>query len=444
MFENLSDRLTGILRRVRGYGKLTERNIREAARDIRLALLEADVDYRIAGDFIKDVERKALGQGITSSITAGQKFVKIVYDELTALLGGGESGVELEPGVLQVVMLVGLQGSGKTTSAGKLAVRLRSKGRKPLLAAVDTRRPAAGAQLRTIAREIGVPCLVGEPGEDPVSLSAKSVDAAAEGGLDLVILDTGGRLHVDDELMDELVRIRERVKPAEILFVADAMTGQDAVRSATAFKSRLDFTGVILTKMDGDARGGAALSIRVATGTPVKFIGTGEKLGALEVFHPERIASRILGMGDIVSLVERVETAVSRSDAEKLQAKISRNEFTLDDLARQIRQLNKMAPISELVEMIPGLKSQLPAGVGLDNSSLIKTEAIINSMTAEERSNPAIINGSRRRRIARGSGTTVQDVNRLLKEFDKFRKLAKRFGKISRGRIPGVNLGLPF
>ncbi len=435
MFQDLSDRLEGVFRKLRGRGKLTERDVSEALREIRRALLEADVNYKVAKEFTERVREKAVGQEVLKSITPAQQVVKIVHDELTALMGGREAPLRFSSIPPTGIMLVGLQGSGKTTLAGKLARFLQKKGHRPLLVAADVRRPAAVKQLQVVGETVGVPVFA-EHGADAVKVCVDAVAAARQGGRDIAIFDTAGRLHIDEDLMRELVEIRERVKPQEVLLVADAMTGQDAVNVAQEFLRHLDYDGIVLTKLDGDARGGAALSMRAVTGKPIKFVGVGEKFDALEKFHPDRMASRILGMGDVVTLVEKAQQAVDEEKARKLEKRLRRSEFTLEDFLEQLQQVKKMGPLEEILGMIPGMNARKMRGVQVDDRALVRIEAIINSMTPEERRRPQIIDGSRRRRIARGSGTSVQDVNRLLRDFESMRKMMRRFG---RGKgMPGL------
>ncbi|RLB08076.1 MAG: signal recognition particle protein, partial [Deltaproteobacteria bacterium] len=423
---------------------LTEKEIRESMREVRLALLEADVNYKVVKDFIKGVEERAAGQEVMESLTPAQQVIKIVYEELTRLMGGGENNSLRLGGALPAsVMLVGLQGSGKTTTAGKMAGYLRGRRRKPYLVPADPYRPAAIEQLRKLGELLGIDCYVPDPGERLLQSVEKATVQAKTQGFDTLILDTAGRLHIDEELMEELRDIKRFLNPQEILLVADAMTGQDAVNVAKGFNEGLGITGVILTKMDGDARGGAALSIKAVTQRPIKFVGTGEKLDAWEVFHPDRMASRILGMGDVLSLIEKAQAAFDERQAETLERKLRKDEFTLDDFRDQLRQIRKMGPLEDLLRMIPGwgklkgVKALYP-----DERQLVRLEAIINSMTKEERRNHQIINGSRRLRIAKGSGTTVQDVNRLLKQFVMTKKMIKQLSKKGkRGFLPNV---LPF
>ncbi len=438
MFDQLSQRLDDAFRALTGRGKLTEANIEDALREVRRALLEADVNFKVARKFIDDVRARAVGQGVLRSLTPGQQVVKIVHEELVGLLGGASEPFRLSGGTPAVVMVVGLQGSGKTTFCGKLARYLRKRGKSPLLAAADTYRPAAQEQLATLARGLGIPVHTGRPGADPVEIATTALEAARGEGADVVILDTAGRLHVDEGMMEELSRIREAVRPSEILLVLDSMTGQDAVNVATEFVGRLDFTGAVLTKLDGDTRGGAAVSLRAVTGKPIKFAGVGEKLDALEAFHPDRMASRILGMGDVLTLAERAQEAVDLEKAARLEEKLRKQSFTLEDFQEQLATLKKMGPLDQLAGMIPGMSRM--GQVAIDEKALKGVEAIISSMTPGERRDPGIIDGSRRKRIARGSGTTVQDVNRLLKQFDSMKKMMKQFGRMGkRGKLPLVN-----
>ncbi len=443
MFNNLSDRLNSVFKRLKGYGRLSEENIQEAMREVRLALLEADVNYKVVKNFIARVKERAVGQEVMESLTPGQQVVKIVHDELVSLLGGSATGLDLAGRQPAVIMLVGLQGSGKTTTAAKLARWLKKKGRRPYLVPADVYRPAAIEQLKTLGRQIGIPVHPSSPEDSPVEIARRSLGMASAEHRDTVILDTAGRLHIDEPLMNELKEMKEAVKPQEILLVADAMTGQDAVNIARSFDEELAITGVILTKVEGDARGGAALSIREVTGKPIKFVGIGEKLDALEVFHPDRIANRILGMGDVLSLIEKAQDTIDKKKALELQQKLKQDQFTLEDFRDQLRQIRKMGSLEEILSMIPGfnkikqLKELTP-----DEKELIHIEAIINSMTPEERRNYQIINASRRKRIAKGSGTTVQDVNRLLKNYAQMHKMLK---KMKKKRFRGLPQGLfPF
>lgn len=428
MFEELSRKLDTVFRKLKGRGKLSEDNIKDALREVRRVLLEADVNFRVAKKFIQSVQEKAIGHEVLRSITPGQQVVKVVYDELTQLLGQSTADLHFSNIPPSVFMIVGLQGSGKTTFAGKLAKHLRNKGMTPLMVAADIYRPAAAKQLQTIGAQLKVPVFF-ENDKSPVQLSKMSITQARQNGQDVIIIDTAGRLHIDQDMMDELIDIKTAVTPKEILFVADGMTGQDAVKAAEGFKRQLDFDGVILTKMDGDARGGAALSIKAVTNKPIKFISVGEKFDTLEIFHPDRLASRILGMGDIVTLVEKAQSTIDQEKAEKIEKKLQRQQFTLEDFLDQMLQIKKMGPLDQIMGMIPGLGNSPLGKVQLDERELVKVEAIINSMTPEERRKPNIINGSRRKRVAEGSGTAVQDVNRLLNQFVQIQKMVKKFSK---------------
>jgi signal recognition particle subunit SRP54 len=436
MFEDLSGKLEDVFRRLRGKGKLSEDNIKESLREIRRALLEADVNYKVARDFVEAVRVKSLGQDVLKSLTPGQVIVKLVHDEMVTLLGGEKAPIARAPKPPTFIMVVGLQGSGKTTFCGKLAHFLKKRGSRVLLAAGDIYRPAAIDQLEIVAQSAGVPVLALRNGEKPLEIARKALEKGRQDVMDYVILDTAGRLHIDDLLMEELKGIKESFSPHEILLVVDGMTGQDAVNVSSTFNERLGFDGVVLTKMDGDARGGAALSVRSVTGRPIKFVGVGEKLEALEEFHPDRLASRILGMGDIVSLVERAQEAVDLTEAAKLEEKLRKEQFTFEDFLVQMQQMKKLGPLEDLLKMLPGVGNKMK-GLSFDDSALGRIEAIIRSMTKGERHKPAIIDGSRRRRIAMGSGTSVQEVNRLLKEFETVQKMVKMVGKTGRGkRLP--------
>jgi signal recognition particle subunit SRP54 len=438
MFDNLTDRLNGVFKKLRGHGKLTEDNIAEALREVRMALLEADVNYQVAKDFIARVNERAIGQEVISSLAPGQQVIKVVHEELVELLGGSAEPLKLGGSQPVIIMVVGLQGSGKTTTAGKLARQLKKTGRTPYLVPADVYRPAAIEQLKVLGATLSVPVHPSTTAQNPVDICRQAVVASGQQGCNTVIVDTAGRLHVDEELMEELRLIKGAVNPAEILFVADAMTGQDAVSVAEKFNLDLSISGVVLTKMEGDARGGAALSIKKVTNRPIKFVGTGENLDALEVFHPDRVASRILGMGDVLTLIEKAEAVVDQKKAEKLAQKISRNTFTLEDFRDQILQIKKMGSLEQLMGMIPGMNrmKQLQDMPKPDERELVRIEAIINSMTAEERRKHQIINASRRVRIAKGSGTSVQDVNKVIKSYSEMLKMMKRFqgkGKIGGG-----------
>ena len=426
MFESLSERLEGVFKKLKGRGFLSEADVDAALKEIRMALLEADVNFKVVKDFTEKVKARAIGKEVIDSITPGQQVVKIVNDELCELMGGGQSKISLAPNPPTVIMLVGLHGSGKTTTSAKLANNFKKDGRRPMLVAMDTGRPAAIDQLKALGAQIDVPVYATKPGDDPVTIIPGALKAASLEGRDILILDTAGRLHIDDALMGELDNIKKAADPREILLVADAMTGQDAVNIAKTFNDRLDLQGVILTKMDGDARGGAALSITHVTGKPIKFIGVGEKIDFLEPFHPDRMASRILGMGDVVTLVEKAQDAMNLEDALKMEGKLKNNRFTFEDLKDQIKQIKKMGSLESILGMIPGLGKQMK-GVNIDDSAFVKVEAIINSMTVHERNNYVILNGSRKKRIADGSGTTVADVNKLVKQHLTMKKMLKKF-----------------
>ena len=431
MFDSLSDKLEQTVKRLRGHGKITEKNVEDAVRDVRLALLEADVNIDVVRDFTDRVREQSLGKEVLGSLTPEQQFIKIVRSELTQLMGGEAVEIDLAATPPVVLMLVGLNGAGKTTTAGKLARYLKlSRGRKPYLVPADVYRPAAIEQLTTVAGQVDIPVYPTQPGSDPVEIARDAVREAANRGCDTVLIDTAGRLHIDDELMGELDRMKAAIQPRHTILVVDAMTGQDAVNVANGFHQRLSLSGVAITKLDGDARGGAALSIRAVTGAPILFAGTGEKLDALDVFHPDRMATRILGMGDMLSLIEKAESVYDEKQAIELERKMRRNEFTLEDFRDQLRAVQKMGQVGDLMNMIPGMK-KLTKGMdmGVAEKELKRSEAIINSMTNEERRNDSVLNGSRRRRIAAGSGTTVADVNRFLKQFQQTKKMMKQVTK---------------
>ena len=438
-FEGLTEKLSAAFQKLRGKGRLKESDIKDAMREIRLALLEADVSYKVVKDFIKKVSERAVGTEVMESLSAAQMIVKIVNEELTALMGGDAAKLTISSQPPTVVMLVGLQGAGKTTNGAKLAGLMKKSGKRPLLVACDVYRPAAIKQLEVVGGQLGIPVFQMGQG-DPVAIAQAGIAHAKANGNDIVFLDTAGRLHVDDELMDELMRIKAAVSPTEILLVVDAMIGQDAVNAAVAFDDALDLTGVVLTKLDGDARGGAALSIKATTGKPIKFVGTGEKLENIEVFHPDRMASRILGMGDVLSLIEKAEAAIDAKKAAQLQEKLRKNKFTLADFYDQLTQLKSMGGLSEIAGMLPGMKGL--DNISVDEKHLSKIEAIILSMTPEERENPSLLNSSRKKRIAAGSGTGVVDVNRLLKQFDMMQSLTKQFsGKKMPKNLRGLMQG---
>lgn len=439
MFENLSERLDRSFKLLKGEGKITEINVAETLKDVRKALLDADVNYKVAKQFTDTVKEKALGQNVLTSVKPSQLMVKIVHDELARLMGGTAIDVELKSSPA-VILMSGLQGSGKTTFSGKLANMLKSKkGKNPLLVACDVYRPAAIEQLRVLGEQIGVPVYSEIDSKNPVQIALNAVKEARAKGHDLVIVDTAGRLAIDEQMMNEIAAIKKALNPDEILFVVDSMTGQDAVNTAKEFNERLDFNGVVLTKLDGDTRGGAALSIRSVVDKPIKFVGTGEKMDALDIFHPERMADRILGMGDIVSLVERAQEQYDEEEAKRLQKKIAKNQFDFNDFISQIQQIKKMGNLKELASMIPGVGKALK-DIDIDDNSFKGIEAIIYSMTPAERSNPAILNGSRRARIAKGSGTSIQEVNKLIKQFDETRKMMKMMTAMKPGskKLPSM------
>jgi len=427
MFEDLSLKLDVALKKIRGQGRLTENNISDTLREIRRVLLDADVNYKVAKEFIENVSAKALGKEVIASVSPGQLITKIIYDELTLLLGGNQAELNINPSGATVILIVGLQGSGKTTFSAKLAKKLKEKKRKILLVAADIYRPAAIEQLKMLGNQISVPVFSLEE-KDTLKTASLALSHAKENHLDTIIIDTAGRLHVDEDMMNEVAKIKEITKPTEILFVVDSMTGQDAVNSAKAFNDIVNYDGIILTKLDGDSRGGAALSIRSVVGKPIKFISNGEKLSDLDTFYPDRLASRILGKGDIISLVEKAQENIDEIEAGKLEEKLRKNKFDFDDFLNQIKAIKKMGSLSSILAMVPGISSQIK-NANVDEKALIKVEAIINSMTPEERSTPKILNGSRRKRIARGSGTSVQDINRLIKQFNEMQKM---IGQMSR------------
>ena len=431
MFEMLTERLNGVFKQLRSRGRLSESNIDDAMREVRRALLEADVNYKVARSFIARVKERAIGQEVLKSITPGQQVVKVVHDELIALMGNQNAALQFAESPPSAIMMVGLQGSGKTTASAKLARLLASENKKPLLVAADIYRPAAIDQLCVLAEQVGVPVHRAPEGTDPVDICTQAMDRAKNENRDVVILDTAGRLHVDDERMDEVFRIREAVSPSEILFVCDAMTGQDAVSSASAFYEKLNFSGVVLTRMDSDTRGGAALSIREVAGVPIKYIGVSEKVDGLEVFHPDRMASRILGMGDVVTLVEKAQATIDAEQAKKVEQKLRSASFTFDDFLEQMAQIRQMGPLDQLMKMIPGVSKSMP-DLQVDEKAFTHIEAIIYSMTPAERDKPHIINGSRRKRIANGSGRSIQDVNKLLKQFSMMQKMMKRMSRMEK------------
>ncbi|MGR3177106.1 MAG: signal recognition particle protein [Candidatus Anammoxibacter sp.] len=426
MFESITSSLESVFSKLSSRGRLTESNIKDGLREVRVALLEADTNFKVVKEFIEKVTLRAIGEDVIKSVSPGQQIIKIVHDEIEQLMGPVDSTVQFKENDITVLMLVGLQGSGKTTTSAKLAKLIESKGKKPMLVAADIQRPAAVEQLKILGEQINVPVFSRE-GTRVVKICKKAYDFAKTEGIDVLIIDTAGRLHIDTDMMNELKEIKDAVKPTQIYFVCDAMTGQDAVNSAQEFNNQLGFDGVILSKLDGDTRGGAALSIKAVTGKPIKFIGVGEKIDKLEEFHPDRMASRILGMGDVVSLVERAQEAISIEDAEKFSKKIQEDSLTLDDFLDQLQQVKKMGPLKEVMGMIPGLGKKLE-GIDVDTNQLKNVEAVIRSMTRDERINPDIIDGGRRNRIADGSGTTPQDINLLLKQFKQMKKMLKQIG----------------
>jgi signal recognition particle subunit SRP54 len=430
MFDNLAERLEVTFKKLKGHGKLSEKNIQDGLKEVRLALLEADVHYKVVKEFISEIKARSLGQEVMSSLTPGQQVIKIVNEELTDLMGSSHEEINLSGSKPVSVMLVGLQGSGKTTTAGKIAVFLRKNGKKPFLVPADIYRPAAIDQLKKLGEQLSIPVFDSTAKMDPVQICRQARVEAQKEACDTLILDTAGRLHIDDVLMNELVQIKDALDPSDILLVADAMTGQDAVNIAQAFNNSLDIGGVVLTKMDGDARGGAALSIKAITGKPIKLIGTGEKLSQLEAFHPDRMSSRILGMGDALTIIEKAQSVMDEKKAVELEKKLRKSQFTLEDFRDQMVQIRKMGSLSDLIGMIPGInKIKQLKNTKVDDRELVKIEAIINSMTPHERSQYSIINGGRRKRIAKGSGTTVQDVNALIKNYAQVMKMMKKFNK---------------
>lgn len=453
-FEGLSDKLSAVFKKLKNKGKLTESDVKAAMREVRLALLEADVNYKVAKDFVAKVSERAVGAEVLESLTPAQQVIKIVNEELTALMGESNARINYSSKIPTVIMMVGLQGSGKTTHSGKLALHFKKMGKRPLLAACDVYRPAAIDQLKVVGSRIDVP--VFEMGQiDPCEIAKKAIAHAKDYGNDIVILDTAGRLHIDTELMDELLRLKEQFHPEEILLVIDSMTGQDAVNVAQSFNEKLGITGAILTKLDGDTRGGAALSVRAVTGAPIKFIGTGEKLTDLEAFYPDRMASRILGMGDVLTLIEKAEEQLDAKKAEEMAKKLGESSFDMNDLLEQMKQVRKMGSLSQIVSMLPGAKKKLSdEEAEQGEKQLTRTEAIINSMTKKERAKPSIISAQRKKRIAAGSGTKVEDVNRLLKQFEQMQKMMKQLsgngkqGKKMRQMLnqmqSGGNMGMPF
>ena len=443
MFGGLTDKLANAFKKFRNKGKLTEADVKEGMREVKLALLEADVNFKVVKEFVKAVTDRAVGADVLESLVPAQQIVKIVNEELIKLMGGETPKINISPKPPTVIMMVGLQGAGKTTHSAKIASYYKHKGKSPLLVACDVYRPAAVDQLKIVGEAANIPVFSMGTKISPVEIAKAGVEHAKKNGHDMVFIDTAGRLHIDEELMAELVKIKEATGPSEILLVVDAMLGQDAVNVAKTFNDLLDITGVVLTKMDGDTRGGAALSVKYITGKPIKFIGTGEKLDALELFHPDRMASRILGMGDILSLIEKAEQAYDEKNAKELEKKMREQTFSLDDFLEQMRQLKKMGNLEQILAMVPGVNAGSLKNAQLDESQMAKTEAIILSMTKQERLKPEIINGSRRKRIANGSGTTVEDVNKLLKQFEQMKKMMKQFSNMGKRRGFG-GIKLPF
>ena len=443
MFQSLTEKLSNAFAKFRNKGKLTEADVKEGMREVKLALLEADVNFKVVKDFTKAVTERAVGAQVLESLLPAQQIIKIVNEELISLMGSESSKLEISSKPPTVVMMVGLQGAGKTTHAGKIANMFKQKGKNPLLVACDVYRPAAIDQLKIVGESVNIPVFSMGAKISPVEIAKAGVEFAKKNGHDMVFIDTAGRLHIDEELMGELVKIKETTSPTEILLVVDAMTGQDAVNVAKSFNELLEISGVVLTKMDGDTRGGAALSVRYITGKPIKFIGTGEKLDAIELFHPDRMASRILGMGDVLSLIEKAEAAFDEKQAKEIEKKFREQTFTLEDFLVQMHQIKKMGNISSLISMIPGVKAGSLKDAEIDENHMAKIEAIILSMTKKERVHPEIINGSRRKRIANGSGTTVEDVNKLLKQFEQMKKTMKQFSNMGKRRNL-AGLKLPF
>lgn len=442
-FEGIAEKLQAVFKNLRGKGKLSEKDVRQAMREVRLALLEADVSYKVVKEFINKITERAVGSEVLESLTPGQQVIKIVHDELTQLMGGNQSKINVASKPPTLIMMVGLQGSGKTTTSAKLARYLKKQGRNPLLTACDIYRPAAIKQLQVLGEQLDIPVFTIGDQQSPVDIARGAKSSAEKNGYDFVILDTAGRLHVDEELMNELEQIKAACAPHEILLVVDAMTGQDAVNVAESFNKRLGLDGVVLTKLDGDTRGGAALSVKAVTGKPIKFVGMGEKLDTLEPFYPERMASRILGMGDVLTLIEKAQATVDARKAQELERKLRQNEFTLDDFLEQFQQIKKMGPLDQLLDMIPGMgKTKALKGLEVKEKDINHVEAVIRSMTPLERRKPGLINGSRRKRIAVGSGTSIQDVNRVLKQFDQMQKLMKQFSQMQQGEKLGKK-GMP-
>ncbi len=446
MLSRLSEKLQNTLGKLKGKGKVTEQDVKEAMREVRLALLEADVNYKVVKEFVNNVKERAVGEEVLESLTPGQQVIKIVKDELTQLMGGETEGIHFAEKPPTKVVLAGLQGTGKTTAVAKLAQKYRGDGKQPLMVACDTQRPAAIKQLHVLGDQIDVPVFSMGENHHPVDIARGAVEHARKNQMDMIFFDTAGRLHIDEELMDELTQIEQAVTPQEILLVVDAMTGQDAVNVAEQFDEELNLTGIFMTKLDGDTRGGAALSVKKVTGKPIKFLGTGEKIGEIEVFHPDRLASRILGMGDVMSLIEKAETTVDQQKAKEMEKKLRDQTFTFEDFLEQLQQLKNMGPLDELMDMMPGMagNKQLK-NMSVDEKELVKVEAIIQSMTKEERYRPEIINSSRKKRIANGSGTRVQDINKVLKQFEQMKKMMKQMGQLDKKKKKGkMGKNFPF
>jgi len=447
-FEGLASKLQETLKKLKGKGKLSENDIKDAMREVKLALLEADVNYKVVKDFIKSVSEKCSGSDVLNSLTPAQQVIKIVNEELSALMGSSESGIEFSSSGMTVIMLVGLQGAGKTTMCGKLALQLKKKNKKPLLTACDIYRPAAIKQLQVVGKQIDVPVFSMGDKVNPVDISKGAIEYAKNNGHNVVIIDTAGRLHIDEELMNELMEVKESVNPSEVLLVVDSMTGQDAVNVAESFNNQLDITGVILTKLDGDTRGGAALSIKTITGKPIKFAGIGEKMNDFEVFYPDRMASRILGMGDVLSLIEKAQQSIDQEEAKKIGDRMLSQEFNLEDFLASMKQMKSLGPLDKIMEMIPGANTKELKNIDIEKSEkdLLKVEAVINSMTGKERRNPQLVSSSpsRKKRIANGSGTTIQQVNKLLKDFENMKKMMKQMKGMQKGFKKGMFGKLPF
>ena len=444
VFESLSEKLQNALGKLKGKGKISEKDLDAALREVRLALLEADVNFKVVKDFIKKIKERALGAEVLESLTPGQQVIKIVNDELTALMGDREVKLNMASTPPTVILMCGLQGAGKTTTSGKLANNLKKQNKRPLLVACDIYRPAAIKQLEVVGEKVGVPVFSMGDKHNPVDIAKAAMEHGKKNGNDVIIIDTAGRLHIDENLMQEITEIKEATDPDDILLVLDSMTGQDAVNVAQAYNDQLSITGVVLTKLDGDARGGAALSIRAVTDKPIKFVGMGEKLDQLEPFHPDRMSSRILGMGDVLSLIEKAQSNIDEKKAMELEKKLRTAQFTFDDFLDQLEQMKNMGPLDEILGMIPGMNSKALKGLNVDNSELARIEAIIKSMTKKERDNPDMIDSSRRKRIAAGSGTNVQDVNKLLKQFKETKKMMKKFSDMSKPSKKKGKMGFPF